>query len=192
MEKEKTQAELLAEKLMLKKEHFSKAMSDDEIAKADAFCEGYKTFLSEAKTERECVDYIVAEAEKNGFVPFVKGTKYVAGDKVYYNNRGKAIILAVMGKKGVTEGAKIVASHIDSPRLDLKPTPLYEDCEMAYFKTHYYGGIKKYQWTAIPLALHGVMIKADGTTVKVSIGEKADEPKFVITDLLPHLGREQG
>ena len=192
MEKEKTQAELLSEKLMLKKEHFSKAMSDSEIAKADAFCEGYKTFLSEAKTERECVDYVIAEAEANGFVPFVKGTKYNAGDKVYYNNRGKAIILAVMGKKGVTEGAKIVASHIDSPRLDLKPTPLYEDSEMAYFKTHYYGGIKKYQWTAIPLALHGVMIKGDGETVKVSIGEKADEPKFVITDLLPHLGREQG
>ena len=192
MEKEKTQAELLSEKLMLKKEHFSKAMRDEEIAKADSFCEGYKTFLAEAKTERECVYYIIAEAEAKGFVPFVKGEKYDAGDKVYYNNRGKSVILAVMGKKGVTEGAKIVASHIDSPRLDLKPTPLYEEGEMAYYKTHNYGGIKKYQWTAIPLALHGVIIKADGTSVKVSIGEKADEPKFVITDLLPHLGKEQG
>ena len=191
MEKEKTQAELLSEKLMLKKEHFSKAMNDSEIAKADAFCEGYKTFLSEAKTERECVDYVIAEAEANGFVPFVKGTKYNAGDKVYYNNRGKAIILAVMGKKGVTEGAKIVASHIDSPRLDLKPTPLYEDNELAFFKTHYYGGVRKYQWTAIPLSLHGVFVKADGTTVSVNIGEKEGEPKFVITDLLPHLAKEQ-
>lgn len=191
MENEKTQAELLAEKLMFKKEHFSKAMSEDEIAKADSFCEGYKQFLAEAKTERECVDFIVAKAEAKGFTAFDKSKKYSAGDKVYYNNRGKSVILAVMGKKGVTEGAKIVASHIDSPRLDLKPTPLYEDGEMAYFKTHYYGGIKKYQWVAIPLALHGVMIKADGTSVKVSIGEKADEPKFVITDLLPHLGKEQ-
>ncbi len=191
MENEKTQTELLAEKLMFKKEHFSKAMSEDEIAKADSFCEGYKQFLAEAKTERECVDFIVAKAEAKGFTAFDKSKKYSAGDKVYYNNRGKSVILAVMGKKGVTEGAKIVASHIDSPRLDLKPTPLYEDGEMAYFKTHYYGGIKKYQWVAIPLALHGVMIKADGTSVKVSIGEKADEPKFVITDLLPHLGKEQ-
>ena len=102
MKKEKTQAELLSEKLMLKKEHFSKAMSDEEIAKADAFCEGYKTFLSEAKTERECVDYIIAEAEENGFVPFVKGEKYKAGDKVYYNNRGKSVILAKKNKKGVS------------------------------------------------------------------------------------------
>lgn len=192
MEKERTEAELLMEKLALKKEHFSKAMSDDEIAKADAFCEGYKQFLSEAKTERECVNFVIDAAEKAGFSAFDKSKKYVAGDKVYYNNRGKSVILAVMGKKGVTEGAKIVASHIDSPRLDLKPTPLYEDGEMAYFKTHYYGGIKKYQWVAMPLALHGVMIKADGTSVNVSIGEKADEPKFVITDLLPHLGKEQG
>ncbi len=191
MEKEKTEAELLMDKLALKKEHFSSAMSEEEIKNADDFCEGYKTFLTDAKTERECVTYVLNEAEKNGFLPFDKTTKYSAGDKVYLNNRGKSVILAVIGKKGVTEGAKIVAAHIDSPRLDLKPTPLYEDGEMAYFKTHYYGGIKKYQWVAMPLALHGVIIKANGESVTVSIGEKDDEPKFVITDLLPHLGKEQ-
>ncbi len=192
MAQEKTEAELLMDKLALKKEHFSSAMSEEEIKNADLFCEGYKTFLSEAKTERECVTYILAEAKENGFTEFDKTKKYSAGEKVYYNNRGKSVILAVIGKKGVTEGAKIVASHIDSPRLDLKPTPLYEEGEMAYFKTHYYGGIKKYQWVAMPLALHGVIIKADGESVTVSIGEKDGEPKFVITDLLPHLGKEQG
>lgn len=191
MENEKTQAELLKEKLCFEKEHFSVAMTDEECKKADEFCEGYKHFLDVARTERECVDYVLERAEKNGFVPFDVNKTYKAGDKVYLNNRGKAIILAVMGKKGVSEGAKIVASHIDSPRLDLKPTPLYEDGEMAFFKTHYYGGIRKYQWVAIPLSLHGVMLKADGESVKINIGEKEGEPKFVITDLLPHLGKEQ-
>ncbi len=191
MEKEKTQAELLKEKLMNDKPHFSKQMSDEECKKADKFCEGYKDFLSKAKTERECVEYVLERAEKNGFTAFDSKKCYKAGDKVYYNNRGKSVILAVIGKKGVSEGAKIVASHIDSPRLDLKPSPLYEDGEMAYFKTHYYGGIRKYQWVTIPLSLHGVIIKADGEKVSVNIGEKEGEPKFVITDLLPHLSKEQ-
>ncbi len=191
MEKEKSAAELLKEQLMLKKEHFSVAMSEDEVAKADKFCEGYMDFLEKGKTERECVDYVIEKAEKNGFVPFDKTKTYKPGDKVYVNNRGKSIILALMGKQGAKNGVRIVAAHIDSPRLDLKPTPLYEDGELAYFKTHYYGGIKKYQWAAIPLALHGVIIKGDGTTVKVNIGEKEGEPKFVVTDLLPHLGKEQ-
>lgn len=191
MEKEKNAAELLMDKLAFKKEHFSTAMSDEEITKADTFCEGYKHFLQEGKTERECVEFVIAEAKAKGFTEFDKAKTYKAGDKVYVNNRNKAVILAVMGKKGAKEGVKIVASHIDSPRLDLKPTPLYEDSELAYFKTHYYGGIKKYQWVAIPLSLHGVMIKADGETVKISIGEKEGEPKFVVTDLLPHLGKEQ-
>ena len=191
MEKERTEAELLSEKLMLKNEHFSKAYDCDEQKKADEFCEGYKEFLNEGKTERECVEYTIRNAEALGFTAFDKAKAYAPGDKVYLNNRGKAVILAVMGKSGVKKGARIVASHIDSPRLDLKPTPLYEDSEMAYFKTHYYGGIKKYQWVAIPLALHGVIIKADGTKVKVSIGERDDEPQFVVTDLLPHLDKEQ-
>ncbi len=191
MEKEKSAAELLMEKLAFKKEHFSVAMSDEEIAKADIFCEGYKDFLQKGKTERECVEYVLEKATANGFTEFDKTKTYKAGDKVYVNNRGKSVILAVMGKKGAKEGVKIVASHIDSPRLDLKPTPLYEDSELAYFKTHYYGGIKKYQWVAIPLSLHGVMIKADGESVKISIGEKEGEPKFVVTDLLPHLDKEQ-
>lgn len=191
MSNEKSAAELLKDELCLKKEHFINQMSDDELKKADDYCEGYKEFLATAKTERECVDFLKEKAESKGFVPFDKKASYKAGDKVYYNNRGKSIILAVIGKKGVSEGARIVASHIDSPRLDLKPTPLYENDELAYFKTHYYGGIKKYQWVAMPLSLHGVMIKKDGESVKVSIGEEKNEPKFVITDLLPHLDKEQ-
>lgn len=191
MEKEKSAAELLKEELFMKKEHFSEAYCEDEVAKADKFCEGYMDFLQKGKTERECVEYIIEKAEKNGYTPFDKTKSYKPGDKVYVNNRGKSVILALMGKQGAKNGVKIVASHIDSPRLDLKPTPLYEDSELAYFKTHYYGGIKKYQWVAIPLSLHGVIIKADGTSVKVNIGEKEGEPKFVVTDLLPHLGKEQ-
>lgn len=191
MSKEKSAAELLKDELCLEKKHFVSQMSDEELKKADDYCEGYKEFLATAKTERECVDFLKEKAENNGFAPFDKKASYKAGDKVYYNNRGKSIILAVIGKKGVSEGARIVASHIDSPRLDLKPTPLYESDEFAYFKTHYYGGIKKYQWVAMPLSLHGVMIKKDGESVKVSIGEEKNEPKFVITDLLPHLDKEQ-
>ena len=192
MEKEKSAAELLKEELMMKKEHFSVAMSEEEVAKADKFCEGYMEFLNGAKTERECTDYIIEKAESKGFTAFDKTKTYKPGDKVYLNNRGKSVILALMGKQSAKNGVKIVASHIDSPRLDLKPTPLYEDSELAYFKTHYYGGIKKYQWVAIPLSLHGVIIKSDGTSVKVNIGEKEGEPRFVVTDLLPHLGKEQG
>lgn len=190
MSEERNEAELLKEKLCLKKEHFNN-VCEDEIAKADEFCKGYMQFLDKAKTERECNAYIIEKAKANGFTEFDPNKKYSAGDKVYLNNRSKAVILAVIGKKSMSEGAKIVASHIDSPRLDLKPTPLYEDSEMAYFKTHYYGGIRKYQWAAIPLSLHGVFVKRDGNTVNVSLGEKNDEPQFVITDLLPHLAKEQ-
>lgn len=191
MSNEKSAADLLKEELFFEKKHFSVQMSEEELKNADDFCEGYKEFLAVAKTERECVEYMVEKAQAQGFTAFDSKKTYKAGDKVYFNNRGKSIILAVMGKKGVSEGAKIVAAHIDSPRLDLKPTPLYESSELAYFKTHYYGGIKKYQWVAIPLSLHGVMIKKDGESVKISIGEKEGEPKFVITDLLPHLDKEQ-
>lgn len=184
--------EELKKELCYKPKHAAAVISDEDIKKADEFCEGYKTFLNGAKTEREATEIVKEEAIKRGFSEFDPYKHYKAGEKVYFVNRDKAIILAVMGKKSLTEGVKIAAAHIDSPRLDLKPNPLYESDELALFKTHYYGGIKKYQWVAIPLALHGVIIKNDGTKVTVKIGEEEGEPKFVISDILPHLGAEQG
>ncbi len=184
--------EELKKELFYKPKHAVELVSEDEVAKADEFCEGYKKFLDEAKTEREATERVKNDAIKLGFEEFVAGKKYNAGDKIYFVNRNKSIILAVIGEKSLAEGVKIAAAHIDSPRLDLKPNPLYESDELALLKTHYYGGIKKYQWVAIPLALHGVVIKADGTKVDVKIGEEQDEPKFVISDILPHLGAEQG
>ncbi len=188
---DKTNAEIMKEKLFYNPKHASAVLTDDQVEAADAFCEGYKSFLDKAKTEREAATEIIALAKANGFTEFVPGEKYEAGEKVYYNNRNKSVILCVIGKKSIIEGVKIAAAHIDSPRLDLKPNPLYEDTSMSLFKTHYYGGIKKYQWTAIPLALHGVVVLNDGTAVNVCVGEADDDPKFVITDLLPHLGAEQ-
>lgn len=191
MAKEKTQAEELKEKLFYQPKSAALIISQDEIKKADEFCEEYKSFLNKAKTEREAVEYVEEKALKNGFVKFDREKKYSAGDKVYYNNRGKSIILAVIGKNSLKQGVRLSAAHIDSPRLDLKQNPLYEDSDTALFKTHYYGGIKKYQWTAIPLSLHGVIVKKDGTKVKVNIGEDENDPQFVVTDLLPHLAGEQ-
>ena len=191
MSKEKSRAEELKEKLFYNPKHASEVISQEETDKADAFCEEYKSFLNKAKTEREAVVYVLEKAKKNGFVEFDRAKKYNAGDKVYYNNRGKSIILAVIGKKGLENGARLSAAHIDSPRLDMKQNPLYEDTEIAYFKTHYYGGVKKYQWTAIPLSLHGVVVKRDGTKAYVNVGEDDNDPKFVVTDLLPHLAAEQ-
>ena len=188
---EKTQGELLREQLLYTPKQAYRVLSEEEIATVTAYCEGYKHFLDVAKTEREAVIEAVSMAKERGFVPFDHTKTYKAGDRVYLNNRGKALILAVIGTKPIEEGVSIAAAHIDSPRLDLKPNPLYEDRELAYFDTHYYGGIKKYQWTAIPLALHGVIVRRDGTTVTVSIGEAADDPIFCITDLLPHLGAKQ-
>ncbi len=184
--------EELKKELCYKPKHAAAVISEDDIKKADEFCEGYKLFLNGAKTEREATEIVKDEAIKRGFSEFDPYKQYKAGEKVYFVNRDKAIILAVIGKKSLTEGVKIAAAHIDSPRLDLKPNPLYESDELALFKTHYYGGIKKYQWVAIPLALHGVIIKNDGTKVTVKIGEEEGEPKFVISDILPHLGAEQG
>lgn len=191
MSKEKSKGQALKEELFYAPQHATEVISDAEVKKADKFCEEYKNFLDKSKTEREAVKYVEAKAIKNGFKPFDRDTKYQTGDKIYLNNRGKSIILAVIGKKSLKEGTRLSAAHIDSPRLDLKPNPLYEDSDMALFKTHYYGGIKKYQWTAIPLSLHGVIIKKDGTSVEISIGEAENEPKFVVTDLLPHLANEQ-
>ncbi len=191
MSEEKTAADLLKEELFMNPKHAAQILQNDEIEKADQFCDGYKKFLTLCKTEREATAFAEAAAKKAGFAPFKKGVKYKAGDRVYLVNRGKAVILAVFGKKSLSEGVKIIASHIDAPRLDLKPNPLYEDSDLALLKTHYYGGIKKYQWTAIPLSMHGVIILKNGKTLQVTIGEKESEPKFVITDLLPHLGAEQ-
>jgi len=177
--------------LFYQSENGAETMADDEIREADSFCAGYMDFLNRCRTEREAVDFFEEKAREAGFTAFVPGEKYAPGSKVYYNNRGKAIILATIGKRSLREGVRINAAHIDSPRLDLKPNPMYEDTELALFKTHYYGGIKKYQWTAIPLSLHGVIVKRGGEKVTVNIGEDAGDPRFVVTDLLPHLADEQ-
>ena len=187
----KTQAEILAKELLVETKNGLLKADDETLSEAQNFAEGYKTFLDVAKTEREAVKETIKLASEKGFKEFEFGKTYEAGEKVYINNRGKSIALCVIGKEAVEKGTNISAAHIDSPRLDLKPNPLYEEIELALFKTHYYGGIKKYQWTAIPLALHGVFALKDGTTREVSIGEEENEPKFVINDLLPHLAQEQ-
>ncbi len=181
----------LKEELFYSRKNGRQIADNEVLEKADQYCEGYKKFLDGAKTEREAVKIAVDMAKEKGFVPFELGKKYNAGDKVYFNNRGKTVAFAVIGKESIENGCNITAAHIDSPRLDLKPNPLYEEIELALFKTHYYGGIRKYQWTAIPLALHGVFALKDGTVKEVCIGENENEPKFVINDLLPHLAGEQ-
>jgi len=155
------------------------------------FAEGYKDFLNVSKTERESVTEAVRLAELCGFKPLESFTALKEGDKVYAVNKLKGLIVAVIGSENISSGVNIVGAHVDAPRLDLKPNPLYEDGELAYFKTHYYGGIKKYQWGTIPLSLHGVVIKADGERVDIKIGDENDDVTFVITDLLPHLAQEQ-
>ena len=187
----KTEGQKLEEKLFFKPKHIAKDNPKD-IEKAMEFAEGYKTFLDHSKIERECVSYSVALAEKAGYKPFSRGIKAKTGDKFYYVNRGKNLYLVTIGKKPLNEGIHFNIAHIDSPRIDLKQNPLYETEELAYFKTHYYGGIKKYQWTTIPLALHGRIMLADGKAIDVDFGEKPGDPVLVITDLLPHLGRAQG
>ncbi len=181
----------LKEKLFYEKKNGLLKVDENTLDKIQEYCEGYKEYLDKAKTEREAIAAAVALAEEKGFEPFVIGKEYNAGDKVYFNNRGKTVAFAVIGKQSSEKGINITAAHVDSPRLDLKPNPLYEELELALFKTHYYGGIKKYQWTAMPLALHGVFAKKDGSVTVVNIGEDSADPKFVINDLLPHLAREQ-
>lgn len=156
------------------------------------YAEGYKKFLGECKTEREACAYIVEEAEKKGYKQFDFSEKVKKGDKLYYNNRGKAVFIIKIGTGDVKkDGIRIVGSHIDNPRLDLKQVPLYEDNGVAFAKTHYYGGIRKYQWAAIPLALHGVVAKKNGEVVTVKIGEEESDPVFYVSDLLPHLAAKQ-
>ena len=155
------------------------------------YCLGYMEFLNNSRTEREAVKNAIAMAEERGFVAYVPGMELRPGMKLYYNNRGKALMLAVIGRKDLGHGAVIAGAHVDAPRLDLKQIPMYESDEMCFFRTHYYGGIKKYQWVTIPLELHGVVALKNGDVIDVSIGREPDEPKFVITDLLPHLAADQ-
>ncbi|MBO4415965.1 MAG: aminopeptidase [Lachnospiraceae bacterium] len=164
---------------------------DKEIAKVDKLCEEYKNFISDCKTERECVKEIVRQAEAAGYKDMNKVKKVKAGDKLYCVNKGKAIALFVVGTKPLEEGMKILGAHIDSPRLDIKQNPLYEDTDFALLDTHYYGGIKKYQWVTLPLAIHGVVCKKDGTTVDIVIGEDPKDPVVGISDLLIHLAQDQ-
>ena len=155
------------------------------------YCKRYAAFMNACKTEREATAWATKAAEAHGFKPAVPGMEVKPGDKIYMNNRGKSFLIAVIGTEPMSEGANICAAHVDSPRLDLKPQPLYEDSEIAYFKTHYYGGIKKYQWACVPLAIHGVVCKKDGSEVTVTIGEDENDPILVVSDLLIHLAADQ-
>ncbi len=166
-------------------------VSEDEKNAIFTFSDEYMKFLNSAKTEREIIRATEALARQNGFKSLEEYSELYPGDKVYFINREKNIYLAVIGTESMETGINIVGAHADSPRLDLKPNPLYQEGNLAYLKTHYYGGIKKYQWTAIPLAIHGVIIKENGEKLYVSLGENDDEPVFTITDLLPHLAKEQ-
>lgn len=191
MAEEKSQAQQLKEALFLERKNGVYTLEENEVSQADQFSVDYKKFLDQAKTEREAVKTAEEIAKNAGFVPFDCDKKYQAGDKVYTINRGKNIMLAVIGTDGCKDGVRLAIAHIDSPRLDLKPNPLYEANDIALFKTHYYGGIKKYQWTAIPLALHGMVVLKNGEKLSVCLGEKDDEPCFCVSDLLPHLAQEQ-
>ena len=179
------------DELLYKKKNIFDIIGEEEAARAEEYCEEYKRFLDNAKTEREAVAEAIRLATSCGFVPLERGMELKPGSKVYCNAGGKALILAVLGNKPLSGGVNIAVGHVDAPRLDLKQVPLYEDGDLAFFKTHYYGGIKKYQWVAHPLALHGVVIKNNGTPVEISIGEGEGDPVFMITDLLPHLGKDQ-
>ncbi len=180
-----------AEKLFYEQKNGYELIDETEKAGVNEYCRGYIDFLNTAKTERESVKEAIRLAEANGFHEYVPGQKLSAGEKVYFSNRGKALMLAVIGKRSLAEGINIAGAHVDAPRLDLKQLPLYEDGELAYFKTHYYGGIKKYQWVTIPMELRGTVALSSGDVIDVSIGSDKNDPVFVITDLLPHLGGDQ-
>ena len=183
--------EELKEKLFSKKAVGWENLEDSKKNEIFDFCNGYMNFLNNAKTEREFIKQARKLADEHGFKDLINFTQIHPGDKVYFVNRDKSMYLAVIGQESIENGLHIIGSHVDSPRLDLKPNPLYEDTGFAYFKTHYYGGIKKYQWTTIPLSIHGVIVKANGEKIEVNIGEKDTDPIFTITDLLPHLAVDQ-
>ncbi len=195
MDETKTEGQKLQEKLFFKQQTIWETATEAEIKKSFDFSEEYKDFLDSSKTEREFIANAKKLADSIGFVPLddliKKNAKVMPGTKVYYINRFKSAVFAVIGKSPIENGVNILGSHVDSPRIDLKQNPLYEDTGLAFFKTHYYGGIKKYQWLTIPLAIHGIVIKGDGTPVEIVIGEEEDDPIFNITDLLPHLAKEQ-
>jgi aspartyl aminopeptidase len=186
-----SEAKALKEKLLTKRRNGAGIVGDDILNAADAYCGAYMDFLNHGKTERECVQYAIAEAQKAGFIPFNPDQRFEPGAKVFFNNRDKAVAFAIFGKKPHREGIRMAAAHVDSPRLDLKPCPLCEKNDLAFFKTHYYGGIKKYQWTAVPLSLHGRIIKKNGDYLDICLGENQNDPQFCVTDLLPHLAGEQ-
>ncbi len=188
---EKSEGKVLEEKLFNQKKSGWETATDDEKGLIFKFSDEYMAFLNKAKTEREFVCRAKEVLDSNGFKDLCTADSVKPGDKVYSVNRGKSMYIAVIGNKKLEEGLNLVGAHIDSPRLDLKPNPVYEDNEMVYFDTQYYGGIKKYQWTAIPLSLHGVIVKTNGEKVTVNIGEGENDPIFTITDLLPHLAKEQ-
>jgi len=190
-EKEKTKGQLLYEQLAYKKKNGFEAMSPDELDAAKDYCKGYMEYLDEAKTEREAVTAAIRMLEDAGFKAYSVGDAIERGGNYYCNNRGKQLVVFRAGLEDINNGIRISAAHCDSPRLDLKQHPLYEDNGFGYFKTHYYGGIRKYQWAALPLALHGVVTLTDGSVVDVRIGDEPGEPVFVITDLLPHLAKDQ-
>ena len=177
--------------LSYKKETVYKKTDSKNIEAAFDYAEGYKSFLNNAKTEREAVKVAIAMLTPYGFKEYKFGDKISTGDRLYYNNRGKNLFVFTIGSESLANGFRIAASHIDAPRLDIKQCPLYEDNGLVFFKTHYYGGIRKYQWVTAPLALHGVVITKDRKTIDICIGEDENDPIFYITDLLPHLGREQ-
>lgn len=180
----------LEKELLWEAPHIAK-QAPEEREQAAEFCEGYKEFLNTGKTERECVKAAVAMLETAGYREFDPTVSYKAGDKVYWNIRKKALAAATFGTSEMESGLRMNGAHIDSPRLDLKPNPLFEKGDIAYLKPHYYGGIRKYQWCAIPLSMHGVVGTKDGSMIDINIGEKEGEPQFCITDLLPHLASEQ-
>ena len=183
--------EELREKLLAKRTNGYATLTPEQRVEMETYCKRYMAFMDACKTEREATAWTVAIAQQHGFMPLTPGMDLKPGDKVYYNNRNKSILLAVIGSESLAKGANICAAHVDSPRMDLKPQPLYEADEIAYFKTHYYGGIKKYQWTAVPLALHGVVCLRDGTTVTITIGEDENDPILYVSDLLIHLSGDQ-
>ena len=181
----------LRESLLMAPRNGYARITAEQKAEMESYCRNYMAFMDACKTEREATAWTVREAEKRGFKPFTPGMDAKAGDKIYFDNRGKSIMVAVVGTAPLSRGANICAAHVDSPRMDIKPNPLYEDSEIAYLKTHYYGGIKKYQWVTVPLALHGVVYRKDGTMVSITIGEDDSDPILMVSDLLIHLSANQ-